>query len=171
MTQPPVRSFLVGCGRIGAYLLSGLTLASLALLVWPVIPLGVLGEWTWARRAWPEIDALACVGSVLLGAVYWVVVRWGEARGLDPHVRALRRDADPPESASLVWTWGSRLRDNLRIAGLCLLAFVWLFGLLSLQPDVQGLGRALLPRLREETFTTLLLVLAGVAAVKLLIPG
>lgn len=31
-------------------------------------------------------------------------------------------------------------------------------------------GRAFLPRLREETFTTLLLVLAGLAALKLLIP-
>ena len=95
-----------------------MTLASLTVLVTPLFPLGVPGEWTWARRAWPEIDPLACLWSLSLGAAYWGVVRWGEPR-----------------------IWGAR-RQDFRLAGLCLLAFAWLFGMLNIQPEYQGIARS-----------------------------
>ena len=100
--------------RRGLVLVIGvLTLASLAVLATSSIPLGIPGEWTWARRDWAEIDPVSVLLSVLLAGAYWGVVRWG-----------------------------SRLRDGRRPATLCLLAFTWLFGMLLTQPDFQGLARS-----------------------------
>ncbi len=139
----PVATFARTWGTLhGLVVVVGaLTLASLTVLMTPSIPLGVPEEWTWARRAWPEIDPLAGVWSVLLGAAYWGVVRWGEPRSLDPQVRESSRDIDRTQPSKLTRTWGSRLRD-VRLAGLCLLAFAWLFSLLSVPPDYQGIGRS-----------------------------
>lgn len=95
-----------------------LTLASLALLAWPAIPLGVPGEWTWARRGFNSLDVPSYLLGLLLCAGYAGAVRWGEVS-----IRGRRGDGG-------------------RLAGLCLLAFSWLFGLLCLQPDFQGIGRA-----------------------------
>ncbi len=96
-----------------------LTFASLAYLATPTIPLGVPGEWTWARRTLEEIDRLALGLSLLLCAGYWAIVNWGETR--------LRR---------------SLAGERLLIAGQCLLAFVWLLGMLSVQPDFRGIARS-----------------------------
>ena len=121
---------------------AALSLTSLVILATSAFPLGIPGEWTWARRAWTEIDPLACVWSVLLGVGYWGAVRWGETGRLNrspyPQVRASDQPAGSAEAGQPVRTWGSRLR----LAGLCLLAFAWLFGTLNLQPDYQGIGRS-----------------------------
>lgn len=95
------------------------TLASLVLLAAPAIPLGIPGEWTWARRTLAEIDRLAMGLSLLLCAGYWAVVNWGETR--------LRR---------------THPREQRFIAGLCVLAFIWLLGMLSVQPDFRGIARS-----------------------------
>ena len=126
----------------------GLTLASLAVLFCPSIPLGIPGEWTWARRGFDGLDVPSCLLGLLLCAGYGGAVRWGEmsirgrrqGRSLDPQVLTALTGKSPP--LDLVRTWGSRLRSDLRLAGLGLLAFAWLLGLLCLQPDVQGLGRS-----------------------------
>lgn len=66
----------------------------------------------------------------------------------------------------LLWlTWDNRAEPLVTSASLSanlILAPLVVIGAL--------VGRAVLPRLRQETFTTLLLVLAGLAALKLLIP-
>ena len=139
----PVATFARTWGaRHGLVVVVGaLTLASLIILMTPSIPLGVPGEWTWARRSWTEIDPLACFWSLLLCAGYWRAVQWGESRSLDPQVRASSRDIVRTQPSKLARTWGSRLRD-VRLAGLCVLAFAWLFGMLCIQPDYQGIARS-----------------------------
>ena len=132
-------------------MVGGVTLASLVVLVSPSIPLGIPGEWTWARRGFEGLDVPTCLLGLLLCAGYGGVVRWGE-------VSIRRRRGEPGSVEQQEWTaltgrareqpvefvptWGSRLRSEFRIAGLCLLAFIWFFGLLCLQPDIPGLGRS-----------------------------
>ena len=88
-----------------------LTLVSWVVLSAPTIPLGIPGEWTWARRALAEIDPLAVIRTLSLCGGYWTAVVWREKTHKGPAV-------------------------------LCVIAFLWLSGLLYLQPDLQGLSRA-----------------------------
>ena len=88
-----------------------LTLVSWVILSAPTIPLGVPGEWTWARRAFAEIDPLAVIRTLSLCGGYWTAVVWREKTHKSPAI-------------------------------ICVIAFLWLSGLLYLQPDVQGLSRA-----------------------------
>ncbi len=107
--QPKPASWLT---RWGFVLTVGmLTLASLVLLAASSIPLGIPGEWTWARRDLGEIDPLTVLQGLLLAAGYWGVVRWGATASPRPVL-------------------------------LCLLAFGWLYGLLFVSPEFQGLGRS-----------------------------
>lgn len=96
-----------------------LTLGSMALLIAPFVPLGVPGEWTWAKRSWAEIDPLTVVLGLLLGAGYWGVATWGEGR-----------------------IWRATTLPRVALAGWCLLVFFWLFGLLNLAQEYQGMGRS-----------------------------
>lgn len=116
MTAAPPLS---GSGARLAVWLVVLTLASLAILGCPAIPLGVPGEWTWARRALLEIDPLSLTLASLLGAGYW----WAATRML---ARA--------EAASRPSRWGP--------LGTTLLGLVWLGGMLLAFPEFHGIGRA-----------------------------
>jgi len=99
--------------------LVGLTLASLAIICWPVIPLGVPGEWTWARRAFVEIDPISLILASTLGAGYWWAAQWLMAR---------------EESATLP--------SRVSPLGPALLGLVWLGGMLLAFPEFHGIGRA-----------------------------
>lgn len=99
--------------------LIGLSLVSLGILCWPAIPLGIPGEWTWARRALLEIDPTALVLAGILGAGYcWVAQR------------LIDREAatDRPSRWSPL--------------GPCLLALGWLGGMLLVFPEFHGIGRS-----------------------------
>lgn len=88
-----------------------LTLVSWVILSAPTIPLGIPGEWTWARRTLAEIDPLAVIRTLSLCGGYWTAVVWRERSHKGPAV-------------------------------ICVIAFLWLNGLLYMQPDFQGLSRA-----------------------------
>lgn len=108
--------------------IGGLTLLSLVILLTSTIPLGIPGEWTWARRAWLEIDPLATLGTAILGLGYWSAVRWGE-RWLSrfPHITPANVTAQLPR--------------RLLLASV-LLGLTWQGGLLLLPPDYQGIARS-----------------------------
>lgn len=108
-----------GSGKWLTLGLVGLTLASLAVVCLPAIPLGVPGEWTWARRAILEIDPVSLILASLLGAGYWWTAQL-----------MLKRT----ESASRS-NWWSPL-------GPTLLGLVWLGGMLLAFPEFHGIGRA-----------------------------
>lgn len=94
-----------------------LTVLSLGVLCLRAIPLGVPGEWTWARRAILEIDPVAIVIAGILASSYWVIAQ-----------RLIDRSSGPPQSFAPL--------------GPCLLALVWLGGMLLAFPEFQGIGRS-----------------------------
>ncbi len=106
--QPESVGWLTG-GKLVVIAL--LTLVSWVVLSAPTIPLGIPGEWTWARRALAEIDPLEVIRTLSLCGGYWTAIVWRERNHKSPVV-------------------------------LCVIAFLWLNGVLYLQPDVQGLSRA-----------------------------
>lgn len=94
-------------------------LSAVVLCLVPSIPLGVPGEWTWARRTLLEIDPVAMILAALLAGGYW----WGAGRLIDREEAAPRTQAGSP-------------------FGPCLLALVWLGGMLLAFPEYHGIGRS-----------------------------
>ncbi len=107
-----------------------MTLASLIILVTPAIPLGIPGEWTWARRAVSDIDPNALLGSLVLAVAYWF---WACARERKIAHFAWTGQGDP-RRVSQFETW--------LIASHCVAAFIWMGGMLCIQPEFQGLARS-----------------------------
>lgn len=107
---------------------AALTLASLVVLACPAIPLGVPGEWTWARRTLADIDPNAVLGSLVLAATYWF---WacGRERRIAQFPWLTQSD---PRAVARYETW--------LIASQCVAAFLWMGSLLCIQPEYQGLG-------------------------------
>ena len=96
------------------------------------------------------LSALGQSARTLVGTSAWLYLLINLCKGTLLLILSLDTSAPPLFTAASLWA-------NLALAPLVVVGAL--------------LGRAALPRLREETFTTLLLVLAGVAAVKLLFPG
>ncbi|MCA9099062.1 MAG: hypothetical protein KDA36_11770, partial [Planctomycetaceae bacterium] len=83
------------------------------------IPLGVPGEWTWARLSTKPELLVGILPAVLSGAGLWGYVHF-----LGPSETRHRRFCDLPR-------WG----------GLWLIGVIWLFSLISAIPGPPGLGR------------------------------
>ncbi len=109
---------------------ASLTLGSLVVLAWSAFPLGVPGEWTWARRSLGDIDPNAMLGSVVLAATYWF---WACGR----ERRIAQFPWTGPGDPRRVWQYESWL-----VASQCVAAFIWMAGFLTIQPEMQGLTRA-----------------------------
>ncbi len=62
------------------------TLFSWVVLSTPTIPLGITGEWTWARRTLAEIDPLVVIRSLSLCGGYWTAVVWRQRSHKGPAV-------------------------------------------------------------------------------------
>lgn len=110
--------------------MASLTLGSLLVLSWSAVPLGVPGEWTWARRTLSELDPNALLGSVVLAVTYWFWACGRERR----IARFPWTGPGDPRRVSQYETW--------IVGSQCVAAFVWMAGSLAIQPEMQGLTRS-----------------------------
>lgn len=114
------------------WLLITAAFVAVLLLFTPSIPLGVPGEWTWARRSIFEIDPVAILFAGLLAAAYWITSNWW-----------LRKEEVAERNTSNDFSNRQSERSSfVRPLATCILGLFWLGGMLLIFPDFHGIGRS-----------------------------